>query len=286
MATFSPSLERLLARDHAAISDKGRTAAYLHGQRRPRAVLLLHGLTSSPPQFERYARELHARGHNVLVPRLPRHGYADRLSTVLEKLRPDELYAAGGHYVEIARELGDRVTVAGFSLGGLLAAWIAHTYEVDRAVAIAPFFGVAWVPGFLMSSVAELALRVPNQFAWWNPFVRDRQYPQHGYPRYATHAVAHMYRMSKTIMRESLHRAPLTQRVVLVTNAREAAVNNRAIYRLYQRWRRHHPELIELLVLEGMPLSHDVVEPLRHTELAERAFPFLLNAIDPLSEKP
>jgi carboxylesterase len=281
LGTFSERLERLLARDHPAVGEKGRTIAHLHGERRPRAVVLLHGLTASPPQFDRFARELFTRGHNVLVPRLPRHGHADRLSTALESLRPDDLYAAANDYVAIARELGDRVTVAGFSLGGLLAAWTAQHHVVDRCVAIAPFFGVAWIPGALMTPLTELALRVPNRFHWWDPILRERQMPEHGYPRYSTHAIAHAYRIAQALLREARASGPAANHVVLVTNAMEATVDNRAIRRLYARWSAHRPDAVELVALTGLPPSHDVVEPLRRGDLAERAYPQLLRAIDP-----
>lgn len=283
MDTSRHRLDRLLARDHAEVGAKGRTAAYLHAQRRPRAVVLLHGMSSSPPQFVRYATTLFERGHNVLVPRLPAHGHADRLSTALGDLRPDELYAAADEYVAVASELGERVTVAGFSLGGMLAAWCAQHYAIDRAVAIAPFFGVAWIPGALMPIVGEALLRLPNRFAWWNPLLRDRQRPDHGYPRYATHAIAHAHRMARALLLESSERAPSAQRVVLVVNAREAAVDNRAIRNLYDRWHRRRPSAIELIALTGLPLSHDIVEPQRRGDAAARAFPQILDAIDPQS---
>jgi esterase/lipase len=274
-------LDRLLARDHRAVGDKGRTIVRLHERRRPRAVVLLHGMSSSPSQFERFAHELFSRGHNVLVPRLPGHGHADRLSTALAGLRPDELYAAVDEYVTIARELGDRVTIAGFSLGGLLAAWSAQHYELDRCVAIAPFLGVAWIPTAVMPAVAELVLRIPNRFHWWNPILRERQMPAHGYPRYATHAIAHVYRMSHELLAEASRDAPAAARVVLVINAREAAVDNRAVRRLYARWHERNPGGVELIALTGLPPSHDIVEPLRRGDLAALAYPRLLAAIDP-----
>jgi esterase/lipase len=274
-------LTQLVARDDERVGDKGRTIVRLHGERRPRAVILLHGLTSSPAQFERFARDLYERGHNVIVPRLPRHGHADRFSTALARLRPDELYAAGADYVELGRELGERVTVAGFSLGGLLAAWIAQHHDVDRAVAIAPFLGVAWIPGFFMSAISELSLRIPNRFPWWDPVLREKQQPEHGYPRYSTHAVAHAFRLASQLLGDASRNAPRAHEVVLVVNAGESTVDNRAIARLYQKWRSFAPRSVDLLMLEGLPLSHDVVEPLHYTELANRAYPFLLRAIDP-----
>ena len=184
------------------------------------AVVLLHGMSASPAQFERYARDLYARGHNVLVPRLPRHGHADRLSTALARLRPDELYDAVVDYVAIAHELGDRVTIAGFSLGGLLTAWIAQHYRVRPCVAIAPFLGVAIDSGRLMTALAELLLRMPNRFQWWNPILRERQMPEHGYPRYSTHAIAHAYRVARTVLDEAHEAAPLAQHVVTSSSTR------------------------------------------------------------------
>jgi carboxylesterase len=282
LATCFDRLERLVARDHPGVSLSGRTRAYVHGERRPRAVVLLHGMSASPAQFERVAADLFDRGHNVVVPRLPRHGHADRLSTALERLRPEDLYRAVDEYVTVARELGDRVTVAGFSLGGLLAAWIGQHFEVDRCVPIAPFFGIALIPNRLMNTVAERLLRVPNRFLWWNPILRDRHIAACGYPRYTTHAIAHSYRIARSLLDEALTTSPGAQHVTIVTNAAEVAVNNHAVRRLYRRWRRHRPDSVELAVLTGLPLSHDIVSPLRPWRLADRVHPRLVNAIDPL----
>lgn len=281
MTTCFDGLDQLVARDHPGVAEDGRTRAYVHGERRPRAIVLLHGLSASPAQFERVAADLFERGHNVVVPRLPHHGHADRLSTALERLRPEELYKAVTDYVNVARELGDRVTVAGFSLGGLLAAWIGQKYEIDRCVPIAPFFGIAIIPNRLMSTVAERLLRLPNRFYWWNPILRDRHIAACGYPRYATHAIAHSYRIARAVLDDALASPPGAAHVQIVTNAAEVAVNNYAVRRLYRRWQRHRPGDVELTTLTGLPLSHDIVSPLRPWRLADRVHPALLAAIDP-----
>lgn len=249
-----------------------------------RAFVLIHGMSASPAQFERVARDLYERGHNVIVPRLPRHGHADPLSTALERLRPDELYEAVADYVTIARELGERVTVAGFSLGGLLAAWVAQHYAIERAVPVAPFFGVSLIPNKLMSTVSEWLLRMPNRFHWWNPILRERHVSLTGYPRYATHAVAHSYRIARSLLDEAQTHSPLAEHVTIVSNAAEVAVNNYAIRKLYKSWRRLRPGAIEMRRITGLPLSHDIVSPLRPWRLADRAHPHLLGAIDPVPE--
>jgi len=239
-------------------------------------------MSASPMQFERVARDLHRQGYNVIAPRLPHHGHANPLSNALERLHADELYSAVDSYVAAARELGERVTVAGFSLGGLLTAWAAQHYDVERAVPIAPFFGVSWIPNRLMGPVAERLLRVPNRFHWWNPILRDRQFlATNGYPRYATHAIAHSYRMAQSLLERARMASPAARHVTIVANATEVAVNNYAIRRLYENWRLRRPDAVELAVLTGLPLSHDIVSPLRRWRLADRVYPHLLRAIDP-----
>jgi pimeloyl-ACP methyl ester carboxylesterase len=239
-------------------------------------------MSASPVQFERIAHDLFERGYNVVVPRLPHHGHADPLSPALERLSAEDLHDAVADYIAVAQELGERITVAGFSLGGLLSAWTAQHYAVERAVPIAPFFGVSWIPNRLMAPVAERLLRVPNRFHWWNPILRERQFlATNGYPRYATHAIAHAYRIAHSLLDEARENHPAAEHVTIVANATEIAVNNYAIRRLYESWRQHRPESVELSVLTGLPLSHDIVSPLRKWRLADRVHPHLLRAIDP-----
>ncbi|HET6274845.1 MAG TPA: alpha/beta fold hydrolase [Candidatus Cybelea sp.] len=284
MATLFGRLERLIARDHPGVAASGRTIAYVHAARRERSVLLLHGMSATPLQFERLASDLHNRGYNVLAPRLPHHGHADRLSPALERLHAEELQAAVDEYVAVAHELGERVTVAGFSLGGLLTAWTAQHYDVDRAIPIAPFVGISWIPNRLMGPVAERLLRAPNRFHWWNPILRERRASTTGYPRYATHAIAHAYRIAQSLLDEARESRPAARQITIVANATEVAVNNYAIRRLYEHWHAHDPDAIELSVITGLPLSHDIVSPMRPWRLADRVHPHLLQAIDPVGE--
>jgi hypothetical protein len=147
-------------------------------------------------------------------------------------------------------------------------------------VAIAPFFGVSFLPNAIMGGVSELLLAMPNRYHWWHPIHRERLMPEHGYPRYATHAIGHMHRIARALMREARVHAPAAERVTLLLNAMELTVNNAAVRRLYRLWNARRPDSVELVTLRGLPPSHDVVEPLHHAELARRAFPYLLSVID------
>ena len=273
-------LDRLLARDHPASATKAALPPTFTRSDARGPSCLLHGMSSTPAQFERFAHELFARGHNVLVPRLPAHGHSDRLSPALADLRPDDLYSAVDEYVAIARELGERVTVAGFSLGGLLAAWTAQHYALDRCVAIAPFFGVAWIPSPLMPHscrgaaarsepvcvVESASARTADARARLSALhdSRYRPRPSNG-PRYCARTGAGPSAQTRRDRREP-------------ARSRRRQPRDPAALR---RWRKRWPAAVEMSSITGLPLSHDIVEPLRRGNLAARAFPQLLAAIDP-----
>lgn len=264
----------------AEVSEASRTILLRHPGVRPRAVLLLHGLTASPRQFVRYAHDLFARGHNVLVPRYPLHGYHDRLTDALAQLTDEQLRSFALESLADAKLLGERVTVAGFSAGGTLALWLAEREESDRAVAIAPFLGLAGFPNALTSLAMRVVLRLPNRFLWWNPLLRERQLPEHGYPRYATHAIARLYEISRDVIRDAGSQMPRSRTLVLVVNAGEASISNRAALRVAEGWERRGAN-VERVLLRSMPPSHDIIEPENKRELAARVYPAILDAIDP-----
>lgn len=284
-ATYGSARERMqwfLQRDRAAhIGDSGRTLVLEHGTRVERSTLLLHGLSASPRQFMGIAQALHERGHNVFVPRLPRHGYSNRLSEALATMNAAQLEACARDSLEVVRGLGDRVTVAGFSLGGLLAAYLGQFEHVDRAVAISPFLGVSWLPNVFRLPVARWVLRLPNRFLWWDPFLRERQMPEHGYPRFATHAIGHGLTLAHEVMEAASSSVPQAEELVLVINPRDSTVNNRAIARLGERWFRLKPQALTVHRLNGLPpFVHDIIEPKRYPRVSQRVTPVLVEIID------
>ena len=97
-----------------------------HGMRTERAVVFFHGYTNCPEQFRELGQIFYDMGDNVLIPRLPRHGMADRKVENLTPLKAEELRDCADTSVDIARGLGQKVYVAGLSAGGTLTAWIAQ----------------------------------------------------------------------------------------------------------------------------------------------------------------
>jgi len=251
-----------------------------HGARTKRVFVLLHGFTASPPQFAEFGRRLYERGANVLIPLLPRHGHADRMTDTLSELHNEELLQFAHATIVAARAHGENVVVVGFSLGGLLGLWLAQNARLERVVAIAPFLGVGFIPAVLSEWLTDVVLRMPNRFLFWDPFQREHLEPQHGYPRYPTHAIARFTRLSRRVVNEARTRPPKTHDIVLVMNASEISVSNRSIRRLAQILHGYPEVRVTTHCLRGLPLSHDIIEPLRAPKIVERIYPELIELAD------
>ncbi len=92
----------------------------------PIGVLVLHGFTGNPQSMRGLARAFAAQGCTVELPLLPGHG-----TSVLEMLKTDWSdwsAAAEKAYVELAERV-DQVVVAGLSMGGTLALWLATRHD-------------------------------------------------------------------------------------------------------------------------------------------------------------
>ncbi len=242
----------------------------------PTAVVLLHGLTNSPPQYDALAPLLHARGHAVVVPRLPLHGYGDRMTDALAALRATDLEAAALQGVAIGALCGERVVVAGISIGATLAGWLAARTRIDTGIAFAPFCGLHQLYGGLNDELGSVLRALPNAFGWWDPRVKKKQPPSHGYPRFATRALGESLLLSTDIDRAP--HAARARRAILVLNANDPVINNAHAHRRFSALRGYGVDY-ERVVLKGLPKMHDVFEPLpqAHTELV---YPALIDLIE------
>ncbi|MCO8275474.1 hypothetical protein M1L60_33315 [Actinoplanes sp. TRM 88003] len=131
---------RLVARDEAdpAVTVKCRSRALIHPGRAAKSVLMLHGYTECPAQMSSLAQRFYDQGYNVLVPRAPRHGVADRKAHT--GLEADELLAYASESFDLAAGLGDEVGVVGISGGAVLATWLARHRAAARLLTLSPFY--------------------------------------------------------------------------------------------------------------------------------------------------
>src|SRR2546421_3763826 len=103
----------------------------------PDGALVLHGFTGNPQSMRGLAEALAGAGLAVELPLLPGHG------TSIEDMLPtrwtDWSTAAEDAYADLAGR-SRRLVVAGLSMGGALAVWLAARHpELAGVVAINPF---------------------------------------------------------------------------------------------------------------------------------------------------
>ena len=114
-----------------------------HGRPTRRVFVFVHGITNSPRQFEELGRLLHARGHTVYIPLLPRHGRRSMRLAELRGLRAEELRDYADAAVDLAAGLGEEIVAIGISGGAAIVGWMGHNRpEMHTALLLAPFLGV------------------------------------------------------------------------------------------------------------------------------------------------
>ncbi len=281
--SYSQALVRaraLMALDGNDVLESARTVLFDHGERTPWAVVLLHGLTNNPGQYRAFAPLVFESGANVFVPRMPAHGYADRMTTALASLTAEELIQTTNDALDIARGLGERVAVFGISAGGLLAAYVAQfRSDVSTAVPVAPDFAILQLSYGLTRALAGVIRVLPNLFLWWDPRIREAQRPKTAYPRFATHALAQTLRIGDAVYSSARTRAPLAARIATVVNRFDPAVNNDATKHVVTQWLIQRPVGIEILELRDLPENHDIIDPDNPLARTDIAYPHLLNAL-------
>jgi carboxylesterase len=147
-APIRPAIDNPLAREFL-----------LEGGRR--GVLLIHGFTGTPAQLRPLGEALNREGYTVLGVLLPGHG------TTIEDMETrtwsDWLHAVRDAFNTLARKCDD-ISVAGLSMGGILALIMAEEMPVKACVSISS-------PLRLKNKAAYF-----SAFAW--PFMRYQGWPK------------------------------------------------------------------------------------------------------------
>ncbi len=267
---------RFDAADGERVADAMHSRIHLHDAPASRTIVLFHGLTASPLAYEKLGLELFHEGANVVIPRIPRHGHSDRMTTTLRYLHADEITSFADGVIDALVPLGGRIEVLGHSLGGLMACYLAHQRpEVFRAIPLAPFLGILPIPHEAHEPFYAAIRKLPNRFMWWNPIAKEKQVPTHGYPRYPTHAIAMMASIGDDLRARAMREPPRAQHVDMLLNASEGSINNRTARDLAARWQAHRASAARVHTMTGLPVSHDVIEPLKPGSLYPRVYPLL-----------
>ncbi len=252
-----------------------------HGRRADRALVLLHGFTNCPQQMDAVGQQFYERGWNVFIPRYPRHGYTDRLNTSIAELRSEHLVALANRAGLVGAALGEHVTVAGLSLGAILAGLLAQTRgDVERAVLIAPMLGLKPIPGPALTALSRLASLMPNFYMWWSREVKEKLGPPYGYPRFSTHAYAALFETGRLLVEAARSDAPKAGSIAVVTNAAEPRLDNRFTYKLVDAWRRHGANIETYEFPASDRLPHDLIDPGNAAQNTALVYPIVTRFIE------
>lgn len=266
--------DSLRAVEAPLVTAEGASLIYLHGHRTPRALVLLHGITNSPRQFRELAELFHARGYNVVVPRLPLHGLRAGDVDALRALTADKLRDYGDAAVNVASGLGDTVLVMGLSTGGLVTAWIAHhRRDVARVVVISPAIKLARLPAMLAGPTVNLADRIPNVTIRQRPDTTRR----HAYFGVSTRALAETFRFGATIVGEAEAGPPVVSDLTVVTNGNDRTVDEGAALALADAWARHDSlSVVRYRFGAEEKLPHDLIDATQRCGAPDLVYPTLI----------
>lgn len=277
---------RALEEEHGNTSGVGRdrdTKWMLHGFPTETVYVLMHGLCNCPKQYEELGKLLFAQGSNVLIPRTPWHGLSDLMNTGFANLTASEMVESSAHAVDLAKALGKRVVVVGLSINGTTAAWLAQNRsDIAQVVLLSPFFTPAMIPEWAAVPAGHLALRLPNQFIWWNDKEKEKLIgPPYAYPRFPTHVIGQVMQLGECVREQAKITPFRSGSVLIVTSASDHAASSNATTALVDDWRKLRPEGItthEFPLTEKVP--HDFIDPNQPDQKVAEVYPELLRLLE------
>ena len=269
-------IEALRAKRQAEMNPDCLLQFLTHGRKAQRVVILVHGYTSCPAQFDRLGQQFYELGYNVLIAPLPHHGLANRLNNEQSQLTAKGLTVYADEMVDLAQGLGEQVSMVGLSGGGVTTAWAAQNRsDLDSAVIIAPAFSYRQIPHVLTAPIMNSLLLLPDGFEWWDPNLREDIGPFHAYPRYSKHALAQFMKLGFAIRLKSWTAPPAAHRIVVVTNVNDMSVNNSLTAEVVRQWRALGANVETYEFPSSLGLPHDLIDPEQPGQQVEIVYPTL-----------
>lgn len=270
-------IEAAIAAEEGRVCGDCKTRFYTHGETTPGVVVLIHGLSNSPRQFQEMGERLHEAGYNVYIPRMPYHGLVSHDASEMGNITVGDLVRFADDAVDIAAGLGDEVIVAGLSGGGTVAAWIAQNRDdVDRVVLIAPFIGIRHLPGFANGFFVNLFARLPGvDFA-----SSSEPYREHVYRGQSTRGLAEYLLLSKGVRRQAGVDPAAVDDIIVVLNGNDDQVNNGMTGDLAGDWQGSGATVIRYEFPESLGLPHDLIDVSNEKADPDVSYPVIIELIE------
>jgi pimeloyl-ACP methyl ester carboxylesterase len=271
-------VETLRAQEPPHMNPVCRLQLMTHDKKVDRAIILVHGYTNCPQQFHQLGQRFYDLGYNVLIAPFPHHGLVDRMTEEHAQLTAEELAVYADETVDIAQGLGEHVTMMGISAGGATTAWAAqYRRDIDVAVIISPAFGFKQIPTPLTAAAMNLYTLLPTSFEWWDPVRQAEAPPAYAYPRYATHALVQTLRLGFATQANAQRGPPAAQKIVVVLNANDNAVNNELSMDVVRIWQAHGANLTTYEFDAKLKLGHDLIDPTQPDQQIDIVYPRLID---------
>ncbi len=252
-----------------------RSKLLTHGTATEVVVVLFHGLTNCPEQYDEFAAELFAGGANVLVLRAPHHGAANRAGDGIGSvsnaggLTAGELRDFADDSVDIAIGLGEEVRVLGLSMGGVLASWVGQERaDVDRVVAVAPAMSIPGLPSAVTTAFVNFFDKIPNVD------LPGQSKLDHAYAGETTKGLVATFLLARATDRSARARGPAAGEVVVVVNPDDNQVDAGTVTAFAERWGAHDGD-VDVVELPFRGLPHDVIDPDQPAGNPSEVYPFL-----------
>jgi len=263
-ADYAEAVQRVesLRATEVGFNPECHTILLTHGAKTAKTIVFVPGYGSCPAAFKELGTQFYDRGYNVLIAPLPYNGLADRLTTEQAKVQAEDLVRYTDEVVDIGRGLGDHLTLAGISAGGLVTGWAAQKrQDVDQAVLISPGFGFKAVPERLTPLASRAWILLPNSYIWSDPELKADVPPDHNYPRISTHALGQILRLSLATQDLARQNDPAAGSILVVTNLNDPDLDNVVTGKVVDLWRAHGAADVQTYQFPAdLQLGHDLTD--------------------------
>ena len=284
VADYAEAVRRVESKIDSEVDfyEGSHTFLLTHGAKTGKVIIFAHGFPNSPAPFKELAAQFYDRGYNVLAMTMPYCGLADRMNTEQAKMRAEDFVHYGDEVVDIARGLGDHITMAGISGGGLVSAWVAQQRaDVDLAVPISPGLGIKVIPRFWTPFMSWVLRVIPNWYIWEDPEKKENAPRPYNYVRIPSKVVGQILRFGQAIKALARQVAPAAKSIVVITNINDPDVDNVAVDKVTNLWRTRRPQDVQAYQFPTeLGLGHDIIDVKDPHMNVAVVYPKLLALID------